>query len=77
MLCRVLTLSLNHTDRNYMSMKNKHENTDYICTIEEDGDSPKVMRDFCPHWENTKTKYLCANWCELIPPTQHLVSHCG
>ncbi|KAG2176495.1 hypothetical protein INT43_005735 [Umbelopsis isabellina] len=27
--------------RNYMSMKNKHENTDYCCTIEEDGDSPK------------------------------------
>ncbi|CAO3660726.1 unnamed protein product [Umbelopsis ramanniana] len=27
--------------RTYMSMKNKHENTDYTCTIEEDGDAPK------------------------------------
>ncbi|CAO3662765.1 unnamed protein product [Umbelopsis vinacea] len=27
--------------RTYMSMKNKHENTEYSCTIEEDGDSPK------------------------------------
>ncbi|KAH8555052.1 hypothetical protein BGW37DRAFT_482272 [Umbelopsis sp. PMI_123] len=27
--------------RTYMSMKNKHENTEYTCTIEEDGDAPK------------------------------------
>jgi hypothetical protein len=29
-----------------MSMKNKHENTDYTCTIEEDGDAPKVSKDY-------------------------------
>jgi hypothetical protein len=42
-----------------MSMKNKHENTDYCCTIEEDGDSPKVNNQKIP---KLKKKNLITPW---------------